>query len=96
VLVEGVAAVNTSHAMPYAGLGPRRNYLVVLNELCRVPAVRTRGVVDRIDALTRANPRRGVGQMMILAQRDEEAEAEKGRRADSSSRRTTRTVRIVA
>jgi hypothetical protein len=47
-----------------AGLEPRRNYFVVLDELWR--ALRSgRGIVDRIDALTRLNRQRGVGQAMV-------------------------------
>ncbi|MFG1913076.1 ATP/GTP-binding protein [Kribbella sp. NPDC048928] len=60
----GFAAVNVSQVLADAGLEPRRNYFVVLDELWR--ALRSgRGIVDRIDALTRLNRQRGVGQVMV-------------------------------
>lgn len=60
----GFAAVAASHALADAGLEPRRHHLVVLDELWR--ALRAgRGLVDRIDALTRLNRTRGVGQVMV-------------------------------
>lgn len=60
----GFAAVNVSQVLADAGLEPRRNYFVVLDELWR--ALRSgRGIVDRIDALTRLNRQRGVGQAMV-------------------------------
>ncbi len=60
----GFATVNVAQVLADAGLEPRRNYFVVLDELWR--ALRSgRGIVDRIDALTRLNRRRGVGQVMV-------------------------------
>jgi hypothetical protein len=60
----GFAAVAAAHALADAGLEPRRHHLVVLDELWR--ALRAgRGLVDRIDALTRLNRTRGVGQVMV-------------------------------
>ncbi|TCO41073.1 hypothetical protein EV646_116165 [Kribbella antiqua] len=60
----GFAAVNVAQVLADAGLEPRRNYFVVLDELWR--ALRSgRGIVDRIDALTRLNRQRGVGQAMV-------------------------------
>jgi hypothetical protein len=57
----GFATVNVAQVLADAGLEPRRNYFVVLDELWR--ALRSgRGIVDRIDALTR---QRGVGQAMV-------------------------------
>jgi len=60
----GFGAVSVSHALADAGLEPRRHYFVVLDELWR--ALRAgRGLVDRVDALTRLNRQRGVGMAMV-------------------------------
>ncbi|TDW26985.1 ATP/GTP-binding protein [Cryobacterium psychrophilum] len=60
----GFGMVNINNALADAGLEPRRHYLVVLDELWR--ALRAgRGMVDRVDALTRLNRQRGVGLAMI-------------------------------
>jgi hypothetical protein len=60
----GFGAVNVANALADAGLEPRRHYFVVLDELWR--ALRAgRGMVDRVDALTRLNRQRGVGMAMI-------------------------------
>ena len=60
----GFGAVSVAHALADAGLEPRRHYFVVLDELWR--ALRAgRGMVDRIDALTRLNRQRGVGMAMV-------------------------------
>ncbi|PPK93165.1 hypothetical protein CLV92_11182 [Kineococcus xinjiangensis] len=60
----GFGAVNVAHALADAGLEPRRHYFVILDELWR--ALRAgRGIVDRVDALTRLNRQRGVGMAMI-------------------------------
>jgi hypothetical protein len=60
----GFGTVNVSNALADAGLEPRRHYFVVLDELWR--ALRAgRGMVDRVDALTRLNRQRGVGMAMI-------------------------------
>jgi hypothetical protein len=60
----GFGTVNVANALADAGLEPRRHYLVVLDELWR--ALRAgRGMVDRVDALTRLNRQRGVGLAMI-------------------------------
>jgi adenylate kinase family enzyme len=59
----GFGTVNVANALADAGLEPRRHYLVILDELWR--ALRAgEGMVDRIDALTRLNRQRGVGQIM--------------------------------
>lgn len=60
----GFGTVNVANALADAGLEPRRHYFVVMDELWR--ALRSgRGMVDRVDALTRLNRNRGVGQAMI-------------------------------
>ncbi len=60
----GFGAVKVANALADAGLEPRRHYFVVLDELWR--ALRAgRGMVDRVDALTRINRKLGVGVAMI-------------------------------
>ena len=60
----GFGTINVANALADAGLEPRRNYFVVLDELWR--ALRAgKGMVDRVDALTRLNRAVGVGQIMI-------------------------------
>ncbi|RCV49112.1 ATP/GTP-binding protein [Marinitenerispora sediminis] len=60
----GFGTVNIANALADAGLEPRRHYFVILDELWR--ALRAgRGMVDRVDALTRLNRQRGVGMAMI-------------------------------
>jgi hypothetical protein len=61
---SGFGMVNVANALADAGLEPRRHYFVILDELWR--ALRAgRGLVDRVDALTRLNRQRGVGMAMI-------------------------------
>lgn len=61
---SGFGAVNIANALADAGLEPRRHYFVILDELWR--ALRAgRGIVDRVDALTRLNRQRGVGMAMV-------------------------------
>lgn len=60
----GFGTVNVAAALADAKLEPRRHYFVILDELWR--ALRAgRGMVDRVDALTRLNRARGVGLAMI-------------------------------
>lgn len=60
----GFGTINVAHALADAGLEPRRHYFVILDELWR--ALRAgKGMVDRVDALTRLNRQRGVGMAMI-------------------------------
>nr|WP_241984761.1 ATP/GTP-binding protein [Cryobacterium adonitolivorans] len=60
----GFGTVNVATALADAELEPRRHYFVILDELWR--ALRAgRGMVDRVDALTRLNRARGVGMAMI-------------------------------
>ncbi len=60
----GFGAVKIANALADAGLEPRRHYFVILDELWR--ALRAgRGMVDRVDALTRLNRQHGVGVAMI-------------------------------
>lgn len=60
----GFGTVNVANALADAGLEPRRHYFVILDELWR--ALRAgKGMVDRVDALTRLNRTRGVGMAMV-------------------------------
>jgi hypothetical protein len=60
----GFGTVNVANALADAGLEPRRHYFVVMDELWQ--ALRAgRGLVDRVDSLTRLNRKYGVGQAMI-------------------------------
>lgn len=60
----GFGMVNVANALAEAGLEPRQHYFVIMDELWR--ALRAgRGMVDRVDALTRLNRQRGVGMAMI-------------------------------
>ena len=60
----GFGTINVANALADVGLEPRRHYFVILDELWR--ALRAgRGMVDRVDALTRLNRTRGVGMAMV-------------------------------
>ncbi|MFW5421087.1 ATP/GTP-binding protein [Nocardiopsis sp. CNT-189] len=61
---NGFASVNVAHALADAGLEPRRHYYVVMDELWRALRV-GRGLVDRVDSLSRLNRQYGVGTTMI-------------------------------
>ena len=60
----GFATINASHALTEAGLEPRRNYLVVMDEIHRALQSGPQ-VVDNVDLLTRTNRQDGVGTIMI-------------------------------
>jgi hypothetical protein len=60
----GFGAVNIANVLADFALEPRRHYFVVMDELWR--ALRAgRGMVDRVDALSRLNRQRGVGVAMV-------------------------------
>ncbi|MBT2418031.1 ATP/GTP-binding protein [Streptomyces sp. ISL-22] len=60
----GFSAVAAAQALADTGLEQQRHYFVILDELWRVLRA-GRGLVDRVDALTRLNRQRGVGMAMI-------------------------------
>lgn len=61
---HGFGAIATAQVLGAAGKQRQQHYFIVLDELWR--ALRsTSGMVDRIDALTRLNRQRGVGQAMV-------------------------------
>lgn len=60
----GFATINASHALTEAGLEPRRNYLVVMDEIHRALQSGPH-IVDNVDLLTRTNRQEGVGTIMI-------------------------------
>lgn len=60
----GFGLVHAAQVLADAGLEPRRHYFVIADELWR--AIRAgRGMVDRVDYLTRLNRLVGVGQALI-------------------------------
>ncbi|MDJ0344237.1 ATP/GTP-binding protein [Streptomyces sp. H10-C2] len=60
----GFGAITAAQALADAGLEPQRHYFVILDELWRVLAA-GRGLVARVNALTRLNRQIGVGMAMI-------------------------------
>lgn len=60
----GFASVNTSQVLADAGVEPRRHYLVILDELHQALKA-GKGLVNRVDYLTRLNRTEGVGLVMI-------------------------------
>lgn len=60
----GFASVGTSQILADAGIEPRRHYLVILDELHQALKA-GKGLVNRVDYLTRLNRTEGVGIIMI-------------------------------
>ena len=87
----GFGAINVANALADAGLEPQRHYFVILDELWR--ALRGgRGMVDRVDALTRLNRQRGVGTGDDLAH-DERPAGAAGRGRPHEGARLRRALR---
>ena len=61
---EGFAGIEAAQALAEAGTGPEVHRFVVIDELWRVLQA-AKGMVARVDALTRLNRTRGVGQALI-------------------------------
>ncbi len=61
---EGFAGIEAAQALSEAGLGPEVHRFVVIDELWRVLQA-SKGMVARVDALTRLNRTRGVGQALV-------------------------------
>lgn len=61
---EGFAALEANQALADAGLAPQPHALLIVDELWRVMSS-AKGMVARVDALTRLNRTRGVGQALI-------------------------------
>ena len=61
---EGFAALEAAQALSDAGLEPQRHAFLIIDELWRVMQA-GKGMVSRVDALTRLNRTRGVGQALI-------------------------------
>ena len=61
---EGFAGIEASQALADAGLEPEQHRFVIIDELWRVLQA-GKGMVSRVDALTRLNRTRGVGQALI-------------------------------
>jgi hypothetical protein len=60
---DGFGCVEAANALADANVAPQRWSLIVLDELWQV--LRDRALVERVDALTRLNRDKGVGQVLI-------------------------------
>ena len=61
---EGFAAIEAAQALTEAGLEPEQHRFIIIDELWKVLQA-GKGMVSRVDALTRLNRTRGVGQALI-------------------------------
>jgi hypothetical protein len=62
---EGFGAIAAAHALVEAGLEPRRNWFIILDELWRVLRSGGSGMVQRIDGLLRLDRHLGTGTGLI-------------------------------
>lgn len=67
---DGFGAIDAAHTLEDEGLGPRRHFFAVLDELWRVLRAGV-GMVSRVDELTRVNRQVGLSTAMITHSMDD-------------------------